>query len=90
MHAGFRRGVPLWIYGHAHGHGVLDVDGTRAIRNALGYPGEVCVEGSDVAAVPFDPAFVVNWSPSAESCDAMRGTCPRFSQQSHDRMDSIS
>jgi predicted MPP superfamily phosphohydrolase len=51
--------VPLWIHGHVHGASVLQCGGGRLVRNALGYPGEVCVGMDGAPARPFDPAFII-------------------------------
>src|SRR5262245_36163710 len=55
--------VPLWIYGHIHGHRVVDTNGTRTISNALGYPDERYDAQDGIPVGPFDPAFVVAIEP---------------------------
>src|SRR5262245_4718744 len=63
--------APLWIYGHVHGHRVVDVNDTRTIRNALGYPGERYATEDGAVTAPFDSAFVVQIRPrSARGRDA--------------------
>jgi Icc-related predicted phosphoesterase len=56
-------GAPVWIYGHVHGRSVQQVGGTRAIQNALGYPGEAYVGLNGARAAPFDPSFVIEVTP---------------------------